>query len=912
MDPLGMHSPLGREAESAALERFLAGGAVARALVLVGDAGIGKTTLWEAGLERARDQGFPVLTARVSEAEARLSFAGLADLCDGVDAEALTSLPAPQLRALEVALRRVEPAGAPPDPLAISAGFLSAVRLLADRATVLIAIDDVPAMDAASADALAFAARRLGGDRVRFMFSRRTGRLSELERVFEPKGVERLELGALSFGAIGRVLTERLGEALPRRVLRRVFETSHGNPLFAIELGRAVLERGLPAYGAALPVPELLEDLFGARVSGLSAPMRRVLLAVALSAGLSQDELGAAVEPFAVEDALAAGLLVVERSRVRPSHPLLAAAAARRSSARERRDLHLTLASAVADQTLRARHLALAAAAPDEELAADVAAAAAVAAKRQPIQDAIELAAHALRLTPRGGVEYAERLLALAGYLSTSGDNAAVTELLAERIGLLPPGGKRAAALLLLALAEPSNIDDHLERAFVESAEDPGLRSRVLAARSIFWAVGGVERIREAEAVAQDALPAAHEAGVDEERRVLVALAWTRILRGRPIDDLSRRLPAAPVGTSLFEGSLERPVGVQLAFRGQLEAARAAFRRLVELADERGEAVSGTAFLVQGCELELRAGDARAAQRLLDEWDQWTLSDGEASAKRVRLGAVLAAVRGAPEHAIQPDSAVLVATGANSALAWDRLETARAAGIAALFDHSAERAVVSLRAVWEHTVREQVDDPGAFPVAADLVEALVESGDLGAAGEVTGRLRRLAREQHHPWGLATAERCASVIQLADRYDDAAAATLAGAAARYRELGLGFDCARSLLVLGRTQRRYKKRTGARESLEQAAAVFGQLGCDGWAEQARAELARVSGRRSARQGELTPSERRACELAAGGLSNKEIASHLFVGVSTVETHLSNAYAKLGVRSRTQLAGRLAGSS
>jgi DNA-binding CsgD family transcriptional regulator len=147
------------------------------------------------------------------------------------------------------------------------------------------------------------------------------------------------------------------------------------------------------------------------------------------------------------------------------------------------------------------------------------------------------------------------------------------------------------------------------------------------------------------------------------------------------------------------------------------------------------------------------------------------------------------------------------------------------------------------------------------------------------------------------------------VQLASvTYDEHAAATLAQAADDYDELGLRFDAARSLLSLGRAQRRLKKWGGARDSLEGAVAAFDVLGSVGWAELARSELARVGARRRTPSGELTPAELRTAELAAKGLANKEIAQALYVAVNTVEVHLSHAYAKLGVRSRTQLAQRL----
>jgi DNA-binding NarL/FixJ family response regulator len=239
---------------------------------------------------------------------------------------------------------------------------------------------------------------------------------------------------------------------------------------------------------------------------------------------------------------------------------------------------------------------------------------------------------------------------------------------------------------------------------------------------------------------------------------------------------------------------------------------------------------------------------------------------------------------------------------------WDRLETLRAAGLAALLAREPGQAVTSLAAVWEHTQREGIADPGAFPVAGDLAEALAETGRLAMAGAVTGRLAGLAAVQQHPWGLATADRSRAVITLAGGYDEAAAAQLAAAAGAYRALGLGWDAARALLVLGRAQRRARKRAAARESLAAARAGFEELGCPGWAQAAVGELDGVSGGRAAPSGGLTPGERRVAELAAAGLSNKQVADQLYLSVGTVEVQLSRVYAKLGIGSRGQLARAL----
>jgi len=205
-----------------------------------------------------------------------------------------------------------------------------------------------------------------------------------------------------------------------------------------------------------------------------------------------------------------------------------------------------------------------------------------------------------------------------------------------------------------------------------------------------------------------------------------------------------------------------------------------------------------------------------------------------------------------------------------------------------------------------------VNDRGAFPAAPELVEALVDLAELDEATAVAGRLAELAEAQDHPWGIATARRCHAVIRLTSTYDDAAVQELDEVALEYASLGLRFEAARSLLALGRAQRRHRKWGAARDTLERAAAEFDRLRSTGWAEAVRDELSRVGARRTPDAGELTRAERRVAELAAQGLANKEIAQALVVTVSTVEFHLSKTYAKLGIRSRAQLASRLAAST
>jgi DNA-binding CsgD family transcriptional regulator len=898
------HAIVGRETELSILlehlDRRRAG-----TLVVTGDAGLGKTTLWEACVEAARERGFRVLAARASAAETRLSYAGLADLLDGVDREELTALPTPQQHALEVALLRAEPIAMPTDS-AVALGLLSALRVLAER-PLLVAVDDLPWLDPPSADALGFAARRLHGDGALFLLARRPGRASAVERALEDGPVERLELGPLSYGAIRQLLSERLGLVLPRHLLRRLVETTLGNPLFALEVGRELAASPEQTIGEDLPVPDAVEDLLGRRVARLPASHRTLLLATALDAGLTPPQLGAIVGASVVEDAIDDGLLRVDDGRVRASHPLLAAAARKRSRPQARRQLHRALADVVSDEQLRARHLAHAGDVPDDELSAIVADAASGASARGARHDAVELAEHAVRLTPPSSVARADRVLELAEYLALAGEERRLTEMLTHELDAMPSGVRRARAHLLLAEGAVACVDEgmaHFERALAEGGHDPELRARTLARKAAILATGAVERLPEADRCAGLAAGDALALAPSVQQEILNAVAWPSIMRGRPIDDLRERAAALSKGEPFLLYSVDRVTGVRLAWRGHVTEARRHFRRLAELADARGEATSYLVIRLQLCELELRAGEWHAASTLLDEWRHSADRELAPGPSYERCLALLAAGRGSAAEVQRLTGEVIDGVTA-SGLRWNLLEALRARGIAALLTRDLQPALDSLRAVWSHTEREGISDPGAFPSAPDLVEALVESGELDEARTVTDRLRELATAQQHPWGLATAKRCEGVMRLAGSpYDESAAAMLGSAADDFAELGLRFDAARSLLLLGRAQRRHRKWAAARGSLDRAIAAFEELGSPGWAAEARSELERVGARRPRSAGQLTPTERRVVALAAEGLSNKEIASKLVVTVNTVETHLSHAYAKLGVRSRAQL--------
>ncbi len=795
---------------------------------------------------------------------------------------------------------------------AIALGFQNVVRALSARVLVLIAIDDVQWLDAPSLDVLTFLARRLRDERVAFLLTRRADGPTAVEGVLRRGELRSLEVGPLSVGAIRRLLIERLGLRVSRELLRRIVEVTVANPLFVLELGRELLASGLPATAAELPVPAGIEDLLGMRVGSLPSLLRRLLVALALSAELRLSELAALGGQAGLDDAVDQGLLLVEGDRVRAVHPLLAAAAMRGAGRAERHELHLALARVVADGELRAMHLALATDETDDELSSTMARAAAAAAARGARQRAVALAEHALRLTPAGSGDRGGRVLELADYLDRAGELERVKDLLAPEVESLPCGAPRARAWLMLSEGPSSrhmdDLADYQRRAMTEAADDPDLRASVLAKQAANASASTISGFSQAETRALEAVEVARGAGPNVQRLALYALAWVRAMTGRPVDELCGSSEAVSDAAAYIAGAPERVAGQRLVWRGEIARARETLMRLLVLADERGERESYALMRLHVCELHLRVGGWDAAEALLDEWSQSTDRGLMFRPKYERCRALLAAGRGEIEGT-QRWATLAVGRGEETGCRWDTLEALRALAIGRLLAHEPAAAAESLRSVWCHLEREGVDEPGVFPVAPELVQALADLGELEEAEAVTERLAELAGRRVHPWASLTAARCASVVRLAGTVSDAPSAdALERAAAGYEALGLRFDAARSLLSLGRAQRRLRQWGSARRATERAIATFDAIGSTGWAQQARGELERVGGRRPRASGELTQSERRVAGLAAEGLSNKEIARELVVTVHTVEVHLSRAYAKLGVRSRGQLSARL----
>jgi DNA-binding CsgD family transcriptional regulator len=574
------------------------------------------------------------------------------------------------------------------------------------------------------------------------------------------------------------------------------------------------------------------------------------------------------------------------------------------TTATERRKVHAALAATTRDPVRRGRHLAAAATGPDEHLAEDIAEGATRAFERGGIAEAEELAELALRLTPRNDPRRDDRVLELGRYLFQANELARLRKLLEAEAGSLVSGRARAHAHLLQAHV-PGSQDEyeaHLHAVLAGDADEDH-RLRALVALSLDRTVSFLDRLDEGQAQAERAMALASDpVGVAKAR---YALAWVRVLRGQSLESVDH---AVPSGRALYGygGELAEVVGVQLAARGDLEAARAVLGGVMDRAAAIGDEENWYAAHQKFCELELRAGRADRADALIQEQvrQDWEIRVG-LRATLIRDQAHLAMLRG--DHAAARDLVARVHDVIHGQR-WDALAADSVLAAAELLAAKPAAALDAGLRTWRHCEREGVDDIGLFPVAPDVVEAALALGEVSVALDVTDRLARLAEAQEHPWGLASASRCRAMLALSSGDDEPARDALLSASARYDELGCRFDAARTLLSLGRHARRHRRWAVARDALQRAADAFRALGCQGWAAEADGLMAGLGGRRPAARDRLTPTERRAAELASEGRSNKEIAAAMFVGVHTVEVHLGRAYAKLGVQSRAQLARAL----
>jgi DNA-binding CsgD family transcriptional regulator len=897
----------------------------AAALVLVGDAGMGKTTLWAAGVEEAEKRGVLVLEARPAESETALSFAGLGDLLDPVLDEALAPLPPAQRRALSRALVIEDDGGPPPDPHAVGVALLSALRALAAERSVLVALDDAPWLDAASSAALVYAARRLRDEHVGVLASGRSGLdctlFSELRRALPAGDCAELALGPLDLQALHAVVHEHLGVALPRPLLAEVHQAAGGNPFYALEIVRTLQRSGVSVEaGQPLPVPESLHDLVHRRLLALPPESRDFLLAAAAQAHprTAVVETATGVDRQAgLAPALEAGVVELDGDRIRFTHPLLAAGAYDIAAPLRRREVHARLAELLDDPEARAWQLAASVDEPDETVAAVLEDAARHARARGAPRPAALLLDRARELTPGDRPEDAQRRAVDGAFLHfESGDSRRAEGQLRDVIAALAPGRMRATALTKLARVRSYESQGDAADLYLQAIDEADGDPELLAiahdgvASNLFRLRERLDEIVEhAELAARLALEIGDEA--------LAAEALGTRLLPETLLGLQTAAETADRALALQAASEQRRTLAQPRFAvaarawwtDALEAARSAFLTMLEGARESGDESSLPYILYLLGQVECTLGELEAASTRVVEGKALSEQAGQnlvlsyhlalealVEAERGRVEPARSAAFGALElfHRTGGRPAELVATAA-----LGRIDVAL--GDAATAD-------TRLEPIVSFAQREHHDEPAASRFVVDRVEALIELGRRDEAVELLDWYEGNATRLDRVSALASCSRCRGLLAAQAGDVEGAIAAYGEALALHGQVELPLDRGRTLLALGAAERRLKRRRAARETLEEALALFERIGAALWADRARAELGRISGR-AATPGALTPAEERVAALVAEGKTNREVAAALFLSDRTVEGHLSHIFGKLGIRHRAELPRALA---
>ena len=901
---------VGRDDELAAVATGLANTG-ARAVVIDGPAGMGKSTVWRAAVNDAGASGSQVLAVRPREVEASMPFAALQGLLgDCVDALA-NALPLPQRAALDVVLLRAAPGAHPVENGVVAAATLSAIRALGAKNPLLIAIDDAQWLDPASPEALAFAARRLSsGDQVRLLVTWRAA-VSEPDLGLDADDLCRISVGPLSPEALREVVRRRLGQVLGMTAARALHEVSGGNPFYALELARSHPD-GEFGIGRALTLDDV-RTLLGRRFAELPAATVRALATVAAMTAPDVERIREVIADEAILDTAFALDILTEREpgRVEFTHPLLAAAAYAAVSPRQRRAIHAGLADSAATVEERARHLAVASTAPDPAIAAVIDVGAAQAAARAAPADAARLSEIAARLTPPGDHEAAaRRRLAAASWHFAAGDLAAAVDVWTDVATACPPGDIHAEALAQLANSAPIDYERAVAMAEQAVAESSTVRSRVrhIALRANVLAQSDNQRalamLRAAAAEARAAGDDVALAAVLPELGFQASLS-TPELDGVPLLREAVALEGQIGGAVDAYMSPENRLGIVLVQRNELTEARTLLRRHMDACIARGDERGSCGVAMHLCEAELRAGDLDRAQTTIN----WALTVADSSETSQNVGMYLAFAGLIAAHRGEVETArTLTGRLAQTVEVIGEPHNALAQRIVAGYlELSLGNHAVALD--WLEPTVEMFRsigyvEPGAYFFLPDRLEALIAVGRHTDAERDIAEWETIGRRYDRPFALATAARAHGMLLAAQSHLREADIAFTDALEHHQRLDWPHQHARTLLAHGKALRRTGRRRDARSRLQAALDVFESIGEPLWASRARDEMARLGGRTPAGE-RLTDGERRVVELVAAGRSNREVAAELSITVKTVEAVLTRAYAKLNVRSRAELA-------
>ncbi|MGV0795214.1 helix-turn-helix transcriptional regulator [Mycolicibacterium sp. XJ1819] len=907
---------LSRSKEMAQVAKLLTSAATQPSgLVIAGEAGIGKTTIWLKAVERAAAEGFRVLSARAGQAESVLAYAAVADLLAGVDPQIFADLPDVQRLAIERILLRAGGDGPDTGQWVAAAAFMAVVDALSHQSPALIAIDDVQWLDSSSRAVVQFATRRLRG-RIGVLVTVRTdadqpsaGWIS----LSRPDGVALFRVAPMSLGALHRMISDRLGRSLPRPTMARIAEASGGNPFYALELARAVLFDS----GNDLVLPPTLAELVRNRIQRFDEDTRAVLLAAASVTEPTVELVGATTGrsvPEVVElleHAERDGLVTLDGNRLRFAHPLLARGVYTNATAPQRRRMHRALSEVEPQPELKARHLALGSASADSQVLQTLDEAAEVARGRGAPAAAAELTDLARRL----GGDTAMRRLRAAGDHFQAGDTARSQELLESSLTELTAGPARAVAQLLLAgIAIYANrlrdakacLHDAIDHAFgVDSLLIPALVMLSFAEGMSYCWDESLKRAHEAVLLAEES---------SDGRFLSQALAHQvamRFMFGEPLDEhsLARALECEDFAfDQAFPARASGVYALVLALSGRLEDAEEQMLKVQRHYLDRGAerdlmAVAGYRAMIAMWHGRL-SDAATIADEAVERSEQLGGNDVNVIPLSVR-GAV-AAHRGRVDDA-RRDAETVIESATRlelpSMAAWPIatlgfLETSRGDYAAAV------KTFEPLMFIYE---TRPCTDPINGWAMADAIEALIGVGRLDEAEALIDKWESDGRRLDRAWVLAASNRCRAIL-LASRGDVTAAIDAAERAmCQCDRVPMPFETARTLLVAGQLNRRKRQKQKAADVLTEALSRFEALGAPLWAERARTELARTHVTTTQNLG-LTPSEQRVAELAASGMTTRDIAAKLFISPKTVEHNIGRIYRKLGVRSRAELGQRM----